>query len=63
MRFQIMCKRDDQSEFLDLFDTDAIDDARQVAIRAAMKPGYTVYVYDVTLQERVLDFDDEKHRR
>lgn len=63
MRFQIMCKRDGEADFQDLFDADAIGDAQQIAIRMAMNPCCTVYVYDVKLQERVLDFDDEKHRR
>lgn len=62
MRFQIMCRFDGQAEFQDLFDADAIEDARQIAIRAAMRPGCTVYVYDVKLEERVLDFDAPKHR-
>jgi hypothetical protein len=62
MRFAIMCRFDGQEDFTDLFDADAIEDARQIAIRAAMRPGCTVYVYDGKLRERVMDFDDEKHR-
>ena len=58
-----MGKQDDESEFQTLFDADSIVDAQQIAIRIAMKPFYTVYVYDTKLQERVRDFDDEKHRR
>jgi hypothetical protein len=58
-----MCKRDDEAEFQDLFDADNIDDAQQIAIRACMRPGYTVYVYDVKLQERVMNFDDAKYRQ
>ena len=58
-----MCRRDDQTEFQDLFDADTIDDAREIAMRACMKPGYTVYVYDEKRQERVMDFDDEKYRQ
>jgi|GEM_PF-4052985 len=63
MRFQIMCRMDGQEDFADLFDTDTIEDARQVAIRAAMRPGFTVFVYDVRLGERVMDFDDPRHAR
>ena len=62
MRFQIMCRWDGQEEFQDMFDADTIGDAREIAIRSAMRPGCTVYVYDVKLGERVLDFDAEKHR-
>lgn len=63
MRFQIMCRQDGETEYRDFFDADTIDDAREVAIRAAMRPGFTVYVYDVKLQERVMDFENEKYRR
>lgn len=63
MRFQIMCKAENELDFAPLFTVEYIDDAKAIAIRAAMRPGYTVYVYDTKLQERVLDFDDVKHYR
>ena len=57
-----MCRWDGEAEFQDLFDADTIDDAREIAVRTAMRPGCTVYVYDGALGERVLDFDAPKHR-
>jgi hypothetical protein len=61
MRFQIMCKHDSETEFTSMFEVDGIEDAKQIAIRAAMRPCYTVYVYDAKLGERVTDFDAEKY--
>ena len=62
-RFWVMGRMDGEEEFRELFPADDIEDARQIAIRCAMRPGYTICVYDNRLQERVKDFNDERYAR
>jgi hypothetical protein len=57
-----MCKQGPETEFHKRFEANNIDDAKGIAVRVVMWPETTVYVFDTKLQQRVMDFDDERYR-
>ena len=63
LRFHIMWRRINETEFRDFFQTDDIDEAKDFAMRLAFDETNVVYVEDHVRREVVRDFDNPMYRQ
>lgn len=63
LRFHVMWRRTDETEFRDFFQTDDIAEAKDFAMRLAFDETNVVYVEDHCRHQIVRNFDDPDDRR
>ena len=63
LRFHIMWRRINETEFRDFFQTDDIGEAKDFAMRLAFDETNVVYVEDHVRHEVVRDFDNPTYRQ
>ena len=63
LRFHVMWRRINETEFRDFFQTNDIDEAKDFAMRLAFDETNVVYVQDSLKGQIVRDFDDPLYRQ
>ena len=63
LRFHVMWRRINETEFRDFYQTDDIQEAKDFAMRLAFDETNVVYVQDERRGEIVRDFDAEVYRK
>ena len=62
LRFHVMWRRVNETQFRDFYQTNDIDEAKDFAMRLVFDETNVVYVYDSAKGENVRDFDDPRYR-